>query len=89
MSNTGETTPFKMVRRPTMYQHLCCANDARGEAREVYVFYDAQGGIVAVEPKRGAWAAWDMARKLIPLPSIETYPAERRALLKEWPRLEP
>ena len=45
------------MNTPTMYQYLRCTNDNRGAAREAYVFYDAQGGIVAVESERGAWAA--------------------------------
>ena len=72
---------------PAMYQHLRCTNDNNGNPRRVFVFYDAAGGIVAVEDEgyRGTPAA---CRGLVALPSIETYPAERRALLKEWPTLK-
>ena len=70
----------------TMYQHLRCANDGNGNPRRVFVFYDAAGGIVAVEDEgyRGAPAA---CRGLVALPSVETYPSERRALLRDFPRL--
>ena len=71
----------------TMYQHLRCTNDGNGNPRRVFVFYDAAGGIVAVEDEgyRGTPAA---CRGLVQLPTIETYPAARRALLKEWPTLK-
>ena len=77
----------RKAARPTMYQHLRCTNDNNGNPRRVFVFYDAAGGIVAVEDEgnRGTPAA---CRGLVELPSIETYPAERRALLKEWPTLK-
>ncbi len=78
--NCGPSAPA------TMYQHLRCANDGNGNPRRVYVFYDAAGGIVAVEDEgyRGAPAT---CRGLVALPTVETYPAERRALLKDFPRL--
>ena len=81
------TYPVKLIRRPTMYQHLRCTNDNNGNPRRVFVFYDAAGGIVAVEDEgcRGTPAA---CRGLVQLPTIETYPAERWALLKEWPTLK-
>ena len=43
----------------TMYQHLRCTNDNNGNPRRVFVFYDAAGGIVAVEDEgyRGTPAA--------------------------------
>ena len=71
----------------TMYQHLRCTHDNNGNPRRVFVFYDAAGGIVAVEDEgyRGTPRA---CAGLVQLPSIETYPAERRELLKEWPTLK-
>ncbi len=74
------------MNTPTMYQHLRCANDGNGNPRRVFVFMDAQGGIVAVEDEgyRGTPRA---CAGLIQLPTIETYPAERRTLLREFPTL--
>ncbi len=73
--NCGPSAPA------TMYQHLRCTNDNNGNPRRVFVFYDAAGGIVAVEDEgyRGTPAA---CRGLVQLPTIETYPAERRELLR-------
>lgn len=82
-----ETYPIRLVRRPTMYQHLRCTNDGNGNPRRVFVFYDAAGGIVAVEDE-GYGGKPAACRGLVHLPSIETYPAERRELLKEWPTLK-
>ncbi len=75
------------MNTPTMYQHLRCANDTNGNPRRVFVFYDAAGSIVAVEDEgyRGKPKA---CAGLVELPSLETYPAERRDLLKNFPRLE-
>ena len=83
----NDTVPFNLIRRPTMYQHLRCTNDNNGNPRRVFVFYDAAGGIVAVEDEgyRGTPAA---CRGLVQLPTIETYPAERRELLRTYPTLE-
>lgn len=71
----------------TMYQHLRCANDTNGNPRRVFVFYAADGSVVAVEDEgyRGTPAA---CRGLVQLMTVETYPAERRALLKDFPRLK-
>ena len=79
--NCGPSAPA------TMYQHLRCTNDGNGNPRRVFVFMDATGGIVAVEDEgyRGTPAA---CRGLVELPSIETYPAERRELLKNYPTLK-
>ena len=83
----NDTVPFNLIRRPTMYQNLRCTNDGNGNPRRVYVFYDAAGGIVAVEDEGydGTPAA---CRGLVELPSIETYPMERRELLKNYPTLK-
>jgi hypothetical protein len=70
-----------------MYQHLRCTNDGNGNPRRVYVFYAADGSIVAVEDE-GYDGAPRACQGLVELPTIETYPAERRALLKEWPTLK-
>ena len=74
------------MNTPTMYQHLLCTNDLNGNPRRVYVFYSSAGEIVAVEDEgyRGTPAA---CRGLVQLPTIETYPAERRTLLREFPML--
>lgn len=71
----------------TMYQHLRCTSDGNGNPRRVYVFYAADGSIVAVEDEgyRGTPAA---CRGLVQLPTIETYPAERRELLRNYPTLK-
>ena len=71
----------------THYQHLRCTNDNNGNPRRVFVFYDVTGGIVAVEDEgyRGTPAA---CRGLVQLPTIETYPAERRELLRNYPTLK-
>ena len=81
-----ETYPVRLVRRPTMYQHLRCTNDNNGNPRRIFEFMDATGGIVAVEDEgyRGTPAA---CRGLVKLPTIETYPAERRELLRTYPPL--
>jgi hypothetical protein len=87
LSAENKADAARIDAAPTMYQHLRCTNDLNGNPRRVFVFYDAAGGIVAVEDEgyRGAPAA---CRGLVQLPTIETYPAERRALLKEWPTLK-
>ena len=73
--------------KATMYQHLRCTNDGNGNPRRVYVFYAADGSIVAVEDEgyRGTPA---VCRGLAQLPTIETYPAERRELLRTYPTLK-
>ena len=70
-----------------MYQHLRCTNDHNGNPRRVFVFYDAAGTIVAVEDEgyRGTPAA---CRGMVLLPKIETYPEERRELLRTYPTLK-
>ena len=75
------------MKIPTMYQHLRCTNDNNGNPRRVFVFYDAAGGIVAVEDQ-GYCGTPAACRGLVQLPTIETYPAERRELLKTYPTLK-
>lgn len=73
--------------KATMYQHLRCTNDTNGNPRRIFVFMDATGAIVAVEDEgyRGTPAA---CRGLVQLPTIETYLAERRELLRTYPTLK-
>ncbi len=73
--------------KPTMYQHLRCTNDNNGNPRRLYVFMDATGAIVAVQDEgyRGRPAE---CNGLVELPAIETYPAVRRLLLREYPSLK-
>ncbi len=75
------------MNTPTMYQHLRCTNDNNGNPRRVFVFYGADGAIVAVEDEGYSGTPRECAG-LVQLPTLETYPAERRALLKEWPSLK-
>ncbi len=72
-----------MTTTATHYQHLRCTNDTNGNPRRVFVLYDAQGEIVRAidEGYRGTPAE---CRGLIQLPTFDTTPAERRALLREY-----
>jgi hypothetical protein len=73
--------------KATMYQHLRCTNDNNGNPRRVFVFYAANGDIVAVHDE-GYAGRPDICARLVALTSLETYPAVRRALLKEFPTLK-
>ena len=74
------------MNKITMYQELKCSKDLNGNPRGCWVFMAADGSIVAVEDEgyRGTPAA---CRGLVQLPTIETYPAERRELLRTYPTL--
>lgn len=75
------------MNHPTMYQHLRCTNDNNGNPRRVFVFYDATGGIVAVEDE-GYHGEPRGCRGLVRLLPIDTYPEMRRELLREFPTLK-
>lgn len=73
--------------KPTHFQHLTCSDDTSGNPRRVFVFYDSTGAIVAAHDEGYAGRPKECLG-LVELPDIETYPAVRRALLKEFPRLK-
>lgn len=38
--------------KATLFQHLKSSNDANGNARRIFVFYDANGDVVHIEKER-------------------------------------